>query len=171
MRKVFVFVVLPIVVLLVSVSVNARKNRLTLPTPPRNGVAVKYDQESVELDVLDSIYGVDAIEISGYDKPTSSDVETMFVKNNTDRNIVGLELELVYMDLQGNQLHERTEVTDDQIGCDKRVAITLRSWDKQKSYHYFRSRKAKRASTPYRVRVCAKRVFFERVINDSKSAH
>lgn len=161
MRRLWTLTVIVSIGLMTSVLMQSRKSKLTLPTPAKDDkITSAVGVDELNADDLYSIYGPDAIKISDYDKPTSSDVETMLVKNNTDKKTWGIELKITYKDIEGNQIHERREIVGEGIEPGKRMMVTLRSWDKQKSYHYYKSRKAKRASTPYNVEIKVANVFY-----------
>ncbi len=94
----------------------------------------------------------DSVKLSGYDKPLRTNRETILLSNDTPDTIRGLALTVSYTDMQGRQLHERTDTlrTDAPPGTTRMLALP--TWDTQHSYYYHRSRIPRTANvTPYDV--------------------
>lgn len=95
-----------------------------------------------------------AIVCSGYDKPNRATKETLFVTNLTPDSIdvCGLILTFDYSDMNGRQLHQAHHCVRVNLPAGETRAIAVPSWDKNNSFHYFRSTAPQRkASTPYKV--------------------
>lgn len=94
----------------------------------------------------------EAVRLSGYDKPLGSRVESLFVSNRLDRDIIALEITLTYRDLQGRTLHETTRLVRADIPAAATRRIQFPSWDTQTSFYYRHSRRPRTANvTPYDV--------------------
>lgn len=99
----------------------------------------------------------EAVRLSGYDKPLGSRVESLFISNRLDRDIIALEITLTYRDLQGRTLHETTRLVRADIPAAATRRIQFPSWDTQNSFYYRHSRRPRTANvTPYDV-TCAVR--------------
>lgn len=94
----------------------------------------------------------DDIQLSGYDKPLRTSRETILVTNSTAQPVGGLAVTIKYMDMQGRQLHERTDTVMAEIpGCATRM-VHLSTWDSQHSYYYHRGQRPRTAGvTPYDI--------------------
>lgn len=94
----------------------------------------------------------ETVRLSGYDKPLGSRVESLFVSNRLDRDIIALEITLTYRDLQGRTLHETTRRVRADIPAAATRRIQFPSWDTQNSFYYRHSRRPRTANvTPYDV--------------------
>ena len=92
------------------------------------------------------------IRLSGYDKPLNSRTESLFVTNLLTRDITAIELRMKYSDMNGRQLHEMTRLIRADIPAGSTRRIDFRSWDRQNSFYYHRSRKPRSANvTPFKV--------------------
>lgn len=129
---------------------QARKVRLSMPDPEKNMTSSMNGTIAVD-SISDSGYDPGQISVTKYDKPAASDVETMFVSNGTDRTLLGIMTEISYRDMSGALLHRRAEFIRVSIPAGETRMVSLRSWDKQKSFHFHTSRKARRVTTPYKV--------------------
>lgn len=93
-----------------------------------------------------------SVRLSGYDKPNAAVRETFFITNHTDRNLMAVSITLTYSDMKGREMHEATHCVRADIPAGATRNVGVRSWDANRSYHYYRSAAPKRrASTPYRV--------------------
>jgi hypothetical protein len=102
----------------------------------------------------DTIFApVDFLTLSGYDKTNAALTEAFFVTNNSDSLIVkSLGITLTYSDMTDRQLHEATHTVNCDIPPRQTRQLAVPSWDRQHSFHYFRSVAPKRkASTPFKV--------------------
>lgn len=90
---------------------------------------------------------------SGYDKPRRTTRESMLITNNGLRAVRGVVLSITYNDLQGRMLHHARVRLNCLIAPGETKMVTWRSWDRQESYYYHRSRKGSRYSTatPYDI--------------------
>ena len=105
----------------------------------RGATVEKPDSAAAVFDTIPSP-APETVRLSGYDKPLGSRVESLFVSNRLDRDIIALEITLTYRDLQGRTLHEATR------------RIQFPSWDTQNSFYYRHSRRPRTANvTPYDV--------------------
>lgn len=94
-----------------------------------------------------------SVSVSGYDKPLRTPRETMLVTNSTGSEIRTLALTVTYLDMQGRQLHRRTDTIPAIIPSGETRMIHLSTWDTQHSYYYHLGRHPRTANvTPYDVR-------------------
>ena len=92
------------------------------------------------------------IQVSGYDKPLRTNRETFLVTNSTARHIAGISITITYMDMQGRQLHARTDTLTADIPEGETRMIHLSTWDPQHSYYYHRGQQPRTANvTPYDI--------------------
>ncbi len=117
---------------------------------------VKRPGRPVVAEAFDTIQSprADAVRFSGYEKTNPSTKETFFATNNLgpDSTITALEVTITYLDLEGNQLHERTELLKCLIPSGETRALSLRAWDANHAFHYYLSTPPRsRRSSPFRV--------------------
>ncbi len=96
----------------------------------------------------------DAIRFSGFEKTNPSNRETFFATNQLgpDSTVTAIELTLTYFDMEGHQLHQRTELIRCIIPPGETRALSLPSWDPNHAFHYHLSTPPRtRRSTPFRV--------------------
>lgn len=93
----------------------------------------------------------DILIISGYDKPLTSHYETFFATNKGSTTITTINIKFNYFDNQNRQLHSATRNISCLIPPGETRLISISSWDKQKSFYYFRSAKPRRQATSYSV--------------------
>lgn len=92
------------------------------------------------------------IQLSGYDKPLRTPRETILVTNSTPRPVSGLSVTITYTDMQGRQLHERTDTLRADIPAGETRMLRLPTWDTQHSYYYHRGQQPRTANvTPYDI--------------------
>jgi hypothetical protein len=94
---------------------------------------------------------VSSISISGYDKPVNASKETFLVVNHTDRTITELTVTFTYSDMQGRQLHKATHTVSCDIAPRETKMTAVPSWDRQRSFYYFKSASPRKQATPYNV--------------------
>ncbi len=96
----------------------------------------------------------DSISLAGYDKPLRTTHETLLVTNSTTRKLTGLCITVTYLDMQGRQLHRRTDTLTVSIPPAETRLLRFPSWDRQQSYYYHLG-PAPRSSrfTPYTVSI------------------
>lgn len=92
------------------------------------------------------------ITLAGFDKPLRSNYESMFVKNLTDKHLIGLIVECNYTDNSKRQLHQRTLTIPCNIPAGQTRQVRFRSWDTQQSFYYRLSSRPRRAeAVPFDV--------------------
>ncbi len=140
-----------LIALLLSLTAAAATRKTTRPrlkatTPERVDESTALPLDTITVDSTLLVH-------SGYDKPLRSTVETMFITNRLDSaTVTAVELSLIYRDMQGRQLHERRQWVAVTIPPGATRLVTLRSWDRQQSFYYYRSRAPRYATaTPYTV--------------------
>ena len=121
----------------------------------RKGLKVKtvVTTDSVSISKTDTLLNADThiIAISGYDKPLSAHNETFFATNKGDKTIKAINITLNYFDRKKRQLHSATITVDCTIPPGETRLLSIKSWDKQKSFYYHLSAKPRRQATPYSV--------------------
>ena len=90
--------------------------------------------------------------LSGFDKPVSSMYETMFATNRLDRRIDCVYLSLEYFDSAGRQLHSRRCCVRAVIPAGETRQLSFRTWDRQGSFYYHRSRRPRVSAAPFSVK-------------------
>lgn len=137
-----------IVVMLMSAAVTARaQKRSTL-----HGSKATKSLRQVESLVADSV-SVASIVLSGYDKTVSSNKETLFITNNSELYVTGITLDILYLDLQGRELHRRTVSRRVDLPAGDTRCVDFPSWDAQKSFYYRYSKTPRKQAIPYDVRI------------------
>lgn len=103
--------------------------------------------------VVDTLKNADThiVEISGYDKPLSSHHETFFATNKSKATIKSIGITFNYFDRKNRQLHSAKVTIDCSIPPGETRLLSIKSWDKQNSFYYYRSAKPRRQATPYSV--------------------
>ena len=115
----------------------------------------RVDEKSAEIRVRrgEDAAGISlsAVRFAGYDKAASSDVESFFVENSSGRVLLSVTVEIDYFTPDSIRLHSRMEKIQCGILPGGTKAVDIRSWDRQKSFHYEKSRDSRRGTQPYRV--------------------
>lgn len=124
---------------------------------------VKVSQESKKTEIpagtftvsekQDNGYSLSQFIITGYDKPASSEQESFFLTNDTDRTLTRINLNIEYLTPDSVAMHRRFLPLNCDIPAGETRKIDIKSWDRQKSFHYYKSRTSRRATTPYIVRI------------------
>lgn len=96
-------------------------------------------------------YTLDNIKFSGFDKPLSSNVESFFVSNTTDKTLTRINIDIEYLTTDSLQLHKRNITAQCSIPAGETRKIDIKSWDRQKSFYYVLSTKPRRQATPFIV--------------------
>lgn len=97
-------------------------------------------------------YTIEQAQITGFDKRAESAVESFFVTNTTDRRLTGIDFTLTYLTLEGKQLHSRHVEIDCDIPPGETRKYDIRSFDRQKSFYYYKSQAPKRRqASPFRI--------------------
>ena len=97
------------------------------------------------------------IRIFGYDKPLSSDRESMFLTSEIDSDtICGIELRIDYLTTAGVCLHTRTLKLPCEVPGGQTRRLVFKSWDETNTFYYFRTPpRTRKQVTPYTVKVRA----------------
>ena len=155
MKKIYPLI---IALTLVANPISARKYSYKLDTPK-----VSEEEEAEQEMALGSFmvasqcencnngYRLEQISFSGFDKPQSSNNETFFITNNTDRTMTGVTLYIDYRDSQDRQLHKQFLRLSCEIPAGETRQATIKSWDTQHSFYYEKSAPSKRVGSPFRV--------------------
>lgn len=96
-------------------------------------------------------YTIKDVVFSGYDKKRSSEKESFFVTNRSDRTLTGFSLYIYYYTIDGRQLHKKYIRVNCLIAPGETEKTDIRSWDSQKSFYYVKSETNPRKGTPYTV--------------------
>lgn len=109
--------------------------------------------QAISSDCLDcgGNYRLSDIIFSGYDKKRTSDKESFFVTNTTDRVLTGFSLYINYVDRLGNQLHKQYIKKPCLIPPGETHKIDIRSWDTQHSFFYQKSETNPKKGDPYTI--------------------
>ncbi|MCM1291375.1 MAG: hypothetical protein NC201_05130 [Prevotella sp.] len=146
-----------IAMILINMSLcDAKKTRLKLPDK-LEGDKEEYVSGSfcVSSDCKDCHegYSLNQVVFSGYDKPSTSDKETLFITNNTDRILTGVSFYIEYIDNEGRQLHRELKNIKVEIPGGETRMVQFKSWDVQKSFRYKGSRKSRREAYSYTIKI------------------
>lgn len=91
--------------------------------------------------------------VSGYDKPLRTSRETFLVTNDSQKDMKGLAISIIYTDLKGRQLHRRTDTIQADIPAGETRMLKISTWDTQHSFYYHRGQRPRTANvTPYDVK-------------------
>lgn len=134
---------------------QGKKLKLSLPSPKPSQEEYTSGSFCVSSDCEECHegYSIKMVTFSGYDKPATADKETIFITNNTDRELTSVSFYINYKDINGSQLHKRLVNLQVNIPAgETRIAI-FKSWDLQKSFRYKKSRETRRDSYSYSVEI------------------
>lgn len=141
-------------ILLCSPTINARKISAKAPHPPKSSAESLSNKLLNVQDFEDHGMACEQFIFTGYDKPASSANESFFITNNSTVQVSQITVEICYMDIEGREFHRRKAIADVDLPAGSTRNVTIPSWDKQKSYHYYHSvRSPKRITNPYRVAI------------------
>ncbi|MDE7347587.1 MAG: hypothetical protein K2N48_12725 [Muribaculaceae bacterium] len=140
--------------------VNARKIRTKHSIPKSSAPKAATDnsklgkQVSIETDSI-VFYSriLPAIRFYGFDKTVTSNIESFFISNTLDEGICGIEVDIIYTDMKGRQLHKRMVKIECDIPPGETKRYDIKSWDIQKSFYFHKSVKPKRQATPFDARI------------------
>ena len=120
----------------------------------RKGLSTKSQVEQLEriADTNGHSAYADSIRLSGYNKTLTDRDETFYVTNRTPFDISRLIVRFTYSDANGEMLHEEEYDIDCQIPAGTTRQLSVRSWDKQHTHYYYKSRKPRRSAVPYRIK-------------------
>lgn len=141
---------IPILVLIAMLPIAAKKIKTG---PATNHLKVDKILSDTKTE-SDTIFApVDFLTLSGYDKTNAALTEAFFVTNNNDSlTVKTLNVTLTYSDMTDRQLHEATHTVNCDIPPGQTRQVTVPTWDRQHSFHYFHSVAPKRkVSTPFKV--------------------
>ena len=93
------------------------------------------------------------IRFYGFDKTATSSVESFFISNALDSEIIGMDILITYFDMQGRQLHKRNVSLDVIVPPHETVRTDIKTWDTQKSFYFHQSAKPKRQATPFTAKI------------------
>lgn len=141
------YLIIVVLILSITIVVAQRTTRNRLKTVPRIERAGTYDTIATHVDTA-------AVTFTGYDKVLRASKESFFVTNNLDVDISRLCLKIVYKDMSGRIYDSRHLTVDTDIQSGQTRRVDVESWDKQKSFYYYRSTvpRVERA-TPYKVNI------------------
>ncbi len=108
------------------------------------------------------------IRFYGFDKTVGSSVESFFISNGLEMPIDGLEIEIIYSDMKGRQLHKRRVILDINVPPGETIRTDVKSWDSQKSFYFHQSAKPKRQATPFDAKIDLISVCLPTAENSSK---
>lgn len=99
-------------------------------------------------------YSISQIRFYSFDKASSSDWETFFVENNTDRVLTGVSLYIMYKSMDSRQFHKRFVVLERlAIPAGETRQVSVRSFDKQHSFYYYESSAGRSGARPFKVAI------------------
>lgn len=99
-------------------------------------------------------YSISQVKLYSFDKASSSDWETFFVENNTDRVLTGLSVYIIYKSMDGKQFHKRYVALENlYIPAGETRQISTRSFDKQHSFYYYESSAGRSGARPFKVAI------------------
>lgn len=145
-----------------AVADNAAARKIRSKMPVKNSTAISSGKEKMpeegiiicESDSTDNISKIaDKIRFYGFDKTANSSTESFFISNRTDSTLRKVILDILYLDMQGRQLHRRDVRFECEIPCGETKRQDVKSWDTQKSFYYYQSAKPRRQATPFKVKL------------------
>lgn len=144
-----IVVVMAIAGILIGINAEARRIRTKINLPKKENVMPNAER-------IDTATASDSLPLSclfffGFDKPLSSEKESFFATNNSDREIVGLGLEIEYLTVDSLQLHRRSVDIECSLPAGETRKIDIPTWDKQHSFYFHQSAKPRRQATPFIV--------------------
>lgn len=99
-------------------------------------------------------YSISQVRFYWFAKASSSDWETFFVENNTDRVLTGVSVYLIYKSMDDKQFHKRFVVFDNlSIPPGESRQVTTRSFDRQHSFYYYESSAGRSGASPFKVTI------------------
>ena len=148
-----------LLIFLLALPASARRQRTQT-----SGRLKPVTNAAAELGSVAVVPDSDAVVLSGYDKTNAATCESFFVTNASDTlTLLRLYLTFDYYDMAGRQLHSRSESVSCLIPAGDTRQLTITSWDRQHSFHYYLSRSPQRkASEPFRVTSHVDSVLYEK---------
>lgn len=91
---------------------------------------------------------------SGFEKVQSSVNESFFVSNHSGHDVAALRFVIVYYNMRGEELHRRALWYDCLLPAGQTRNISLRSWDKQRVWHFVNTQGRHNAySAPFDIKI------------------
>lgn len=140
--------------LLISISAEGQSRSANKSAKQKNRISLEMLDRQAPMNVVsentDSL-----IELSGFDKPLNSNYETFFLRNNGSANLLRLWITLDYTSVDNTPLHSRKETVRTDIPADNSRQISIRTFDRQHSFYYYRSRipRTEQGVAPFKVRI------------------
>lgn len=159
MKKAFF---LGVIIAVVTVSAAGRRVRVKHKIDSRKSsleivMAVEAKLSHMTPDSIGWKDAADKISFYGFDKTVNSNKESLFVVNGLDScDVVGMTLDVTYLDMKGRQLHRRDVERDCDIPSGETRRIDFPTWDTQKAFYYHKSSAPKKQATPFNVKVSLK---------------
>ncbi len=100
--------------------------------------------------------------LTGYDKPLNADGETIIIINRLDYDIDGLSISIDYQDTKGRQFTKREVNIFTNIPAGETRQAYFRTWDRQHSYYYIKSRPPRTQATPYTVKCQILKIYIKK---------
>lgn len=97
-------------------------------------------------------YTLQQIRFTGFDKPQGSDTESFFITNETNRTMTAVTLYIEYLTPDGRQLHKKFLRLSCDIPPGETRKADIRSWDRQNSFYFIKSRPGRNPGNPFDVR-------------------
>lgn len=122
----------------------------------RKGLKSRQTQtaDTTIVNAVDTIFSPeDLIGIYSYEKPLASNKESFHVVNNSGNDLVGIIVEILYLDFQGKEIHKRTVDLNCGIPAGATRLLTFPSWDVQKRFYYSEGPKPRKQAYPYTVEI------------------
>lgn len=95
---------------------------------------------------------LEEVNFAGYDKEVNSSIESFIIVNPTRQDILGFNLRIVYLDMQGRMLHSRDVSRECEIPAGESRRFDISVWDKQHVYYYHLGNQPKKIATPFQVK-------------------
>lgn len=116
-------------------------------------IAQPVSTDTIALQALDTVVApVALVAVAGYEKPLRSRRETIHVTNlDTIRPLRLLSLDISYLDIDGNQLHQRKIDLECDIPPHATKMIDFRSWDVQNRFYYSGGPRPRVAAYPFTI--------------------
>lgn len=131
---------------------DARKVTTRVKAPPADTTEFMSKIKTYPYQISEFERVGDNVNFMAYDKKASSDRETFFVDNGSDVDLSELEIEISYFNSAGKLIHKRTVNLTQEFPAKETRKVDIKSWDKQKSFHYINSVPSSKGSSPYTVR-------------------
>lgn len=144
------------VVLLSPAHSDGKRTRLSMKvsnTVKSNDVRPWEEMLSARTDSLRFDALCKDIIFSGYDKPLTSGHETWIVQNHSDESIRAMRVEITYLTPDGKLLHKREVDVKCVLPPGETRMAEVKSFDRQKSFYFYKSQAPRRSATPYMVKI------------------